>query len=137
MKATRRGFMAALGIGAAAGPAAAKTIAPTIGGGYGMNAGMGLAHGLVDYAQPAPPWTARGLTEIAWKALHQKLTELEDLRRHRYERRIEGLDPDLWAMRAMSLPARMALQNKRDRELDAQIAYASGDVFGHPNKVWQ
>lgn len=130
MKLGRRGFIAALGFGAAAAPAVVPHIASS-----SMNLGGvagGVAGGFYDFPAPSKPWAGSSLTEFAWKALHQKMLELDQRRAQRWQRRIEGLDPDLWAMRSMSLPARMAVQARRDQEIEEQIKEANFGLFGKP-----
>lgn len=112
----RRGLMKMMGLGAAAAPIAV----PHIGALASPSAGLtGIAGaGLGDMPVPVGSWGGPiGPKSISKQAL--KVLGLPSWLPQEWDRQaqhVTGFDPDIASYRFMSLPAKLALQRKRNRE---------------------
>ena len=131
MRLGRRGFMAALGFGAAAAPIAGQQLATT----RGVSALGGLAYGMGgDAPQPASvgyggPWDRSGITKLIWKSLQKERQE----KARQFERslayRYGALEPGIAAMRSWSPSFANTLQRHRD---EAHMEW----LREQDNKLW-
>lgn len=111
----RRGLMKMMGLGAAAAPIAVPHIGALAMPGAELTgiAGAGSLFG-DSIGEPCGPSGSRGITKHALKMLGVPswLTSEWDRR----AQHVTGFDPDIASYRFMSLPAKLALQRKRNRE---------------------
>jgi hypothetical protein len=111
----RRGLMKMMGLGAVAAPIAVPHIGamPAAGAGLSGIAGAGAAYG----DQPVPSYGGVGPSSISKMAL--KTLGVPGWLTRQWEeegREVRAFDLDIASYRFMSLPAKVALQRKRNRQ---------------------
>lgn len=111
MKTGRRGFLAALGLGAAAAPVAGQMLATEAMSGAGNSLGGAIIGGggwydttkTVAWNQaPTQPWAARGVTKMFWDAMQQDAVEAREAVEAYYQSGIQGQDPVAFVCKSWS-----------------------------------
>lgn len=114
----RRGLMKMMGLGAAAAPIAVPHIGALAAPGAGLAGISGAGSFAVEATGAGRPWhdtvSSKSISKHALKALGIPGWLTNDWDRR--AQHVSAFDPDIASYRFMSLPAKLALQRKRNRE---------------------